>query len=135
MLAGIERQKEIGDKLPSFRRTFEDFVQAGEWEEQPGFFSRPRYWWSRKHKLSHRGQDFTLSVASTSAAFELRDAELQIQISTDDGRTEQEILPFLTSRQRIAPKEMLKILDNLSDLEAVVRRFNQGPPQIRTAGS
>jgi hypothetical protein len=125
MLARLERQKEIGDKLPEFRHTFEEFVRGGQREEQPGFFISPRYWWSRKEKLAHNGQEFTLSVATTSDASELQDAELSIQISADDGRKEGEILPPPGRSQKIAPQEMLKILDRLSDLEAVVRKFNR----------
>ena len=91
---------------------------------------RPKFWWTREEKLSHQGENFTLLVTTPEGSTSLSDAKLRIEVSTDDGRKTVEYLPSLTETQSIFPEATGEILDRLSDLEEVVRKFNEARPQI-----
>lgn len=132
MLAELRRQGETRSRFPELRKTFEDFLKGTQIISKDSFLRRrPRYWWTREEKLSHEGQDFTLLVTTPKGSSPLSDTELRIEVSTDDGRKTAEYLPSLKETQSTLPWITGELLDRLSDLEEVVRKFNKSRPRIR----
>ena len=132
MLAELRRQGEIRSRFPEVRKTFEDFLKGAQVISEDSFLRRrPKIWWTREEKLSHQGEDFTLLVTTPEGSSSLSNAKLRIEVSTDDGRKTAEYLPSLAETQSRFPEATGEILDRLSDLEEVVRKFNQSRPRIR----
>lgn len=133
MLAELRQQGEIRSRFPKVRKTFEDFLKGSQLILEDSFLRRrPKYWWRRSERLSHQGENFNLLVTTLEGSSSLSDARLRIEVSTDDGRKTAEYLPSLAETQSMFPEATGEILDRLSDLEEVVRKFNESRPTIQT---
>jgi len=128
MLAEFREQRDFLKKgFPRLRADFEGFLDPCGRSESSPFLGLKRYTWQREAQLSCRGETISLEVFVLNAVPSIRDAEIDIRVSTPDGLEISACLPSMRTIQKDGPASFVHLGERLAEIAWMIEHSHSSP--------